>query len=122
MKQDTKQMMLFKQVLKKKLLLILTTAISTLIPTCSFLREEEAKIGIIQNVTNIIDDREHPMNEFLVQRVFQIVSRYEDANDSGDLKNDPNVLGKIKTYHPHSKLGCIAQGMLQHLLLIFLLS
>jgi hypothetical protein len=60
-----------------------------------FLRETESQIGIIIQVANAIHDKRHPsyvkhqIVQLLTQRVFQIASGYEDANDSNDLKNDP---------------------------------
>jgi hypothetical protein len=60
-----------------------------------YLREIESKIGIINKIANIIGDKRHPsytkhsIYQLLTQRVFQISSGYEDANDCNELRNDP---------------------------------
>ena len=60
-----------------------------------FLREVESKVQIIKRVTDVLRDRrhsayvKHQFNQLLTQRVFQVASGYEDANDSDTLKDDP---------------------------------
>ncbi len=61
------------------------------------LRETEKRIGIIEALSKVIRDNRHPSyvkhsrNELLSQRIFQIASGYEDANDSNDLRIDPAI-------------------------------
>ena len=62
-----------------------------------FLREVERRRGIIRRIADALPDRRHPsyvthqLVELLKQRVFQIISGYEDANDCDDLRRDPIV-------------------------------
>ncbi len=64
-------------------------------PDCFFFAKPESQIGIINQVADAIHDKRHPsyvkhqIVQLLTQRVFQIASGYEDANDSNDLKNAP---------------------------------
>ncbi|MBU0558200.1 MAG: transposase [Bacteroidetes bacterium] len=59
------------------------------------LKEVEKNIGIIKAIESVLEDRrdsryvEHQYSEMLSQRVFQIASGYEDANDCNSLKDDP---------------------------------
>lgn len=59
------------------------------------LKEVEDQINIIQSMTEVINDHrdaryiKHSINELLLQRIFQIASGYEDANDCDELRNDP---------------------------------
>ncbi len=59
------------------------------------LREVEQQIGIIKALANIIDDPrdaryvKHTIMDMLMQRVGQIASGYEDANDCNELRDDP---------------------------------
>jgi len=58
------------------------------------LREIETRNGILQSITNCIqEDRrpgyvKHSISSMLTQRVFQIAAGYEDANDCDTLRND----------------------------------
>jgi len=58
------------------------------------LREIENRNGILQSITNCIqEDRhcgyvKHSINSMLTQRVFQIAAGYEDANDCNTLRDD----------------------------------
>jgi hypothetical protein len=58
------------------------------------LKEVESKIGIINSISNCInDDRHssyisHSISSMISQRVFQIAAGYEDANDCDELKED----------------------------------
>jgi Transposase DDE domain group 1 len=60
-----------------------------------FLREIEAHVGIISRMAGALDDRrdpryiDHSYEELLRQRIFQIASGYEDANDCNSLRHDP---------------------------------
>lgn len=57
--------------------------------------EAERKLGVIQRMTSVIDDRRdprkvrHELDEMLAQRVFAIACSYEDCNDFDDLCRDP---------------------------------
>ncbi len=59
------------------------------------LREAEQHVGIINNFTNSIHDRRdqryvtQELKDILSQRIYQIASGYEDANDSNALRSDP---------------------------------
>ena len=57
--------------------------------------EAERKLGVIQQMASVIDDRRDPrkvrhgLDEMLAQRVFAIACGYEDCNDFDDLCRDP---------------------------------
>lgn len=59
------------------------------------LREVEDQLGLIKDLASVItDDRDqryvdHTYEEILSQRIFQIASGYEDANDCNSMRNDP---------------------------------
>ena len=59
------------------------------------LREVDNQIGLLHNIASVLnDDRDqryvgHSLETMLRQRVFQIASGYEDANDCNTLKSDP---------------------------------
>ena len=59
------------------------------------LREVADKIGIIEQLAQAIHDErhqsyvKHELIELLMQRIFQIICGYEDANDANDLRIDP---------------------------------
>jgi len=59
------------------------------------MRETANKIGIIEQLTEAIHDErhqsyvKHEITELLMQRIFQIICGYEDANDANDLRVDP---------------------------------
>ena len=58
------------------------------------LKELENEIGIIKNFSSCIDDNrdqryvDHSIESLVSQRVYQIASGYEDANDCNSLRND----------------------------------
>jgi Transposase DDE domain group 1 len=60
-----------------------------------FLREIEARVGIIRRFAAALDDprddryTDHSDEELLSQRIFQITCGYEDANDCNPLRHDP---------------------------------
>ena len=60
-----------------------------------FLREIEAQVGIISRMAGALHDprdpryTDHSYEELLRQRIFQIASGYEDANDCNTLRHDP---------------------------------
>lgn len=59
------------------------------------MRETANRIGIIEQLASAIHDKrhqgyvKHEINELLMQRIFQIICGYEDANDANDLRIDP---------------------------------
>jgi len=61
----------------------------------SFRKEVEKNIGIIKAIESVLEDKrdsryvEHQYSEMISQRVFQIASGYEDANDCNSLRDDP---------------------------------
>ncbi len=95
MGKNTKQTMLFKEISGKKVEVDFNGGDVSSDAGLLFLRETESQIGVINKVANAIHDKRHPsyvkhqIVQLLTQRVFQIASGYEDANDSNDLKNDP---------------------------------
>jgi len=95
MTQNTKQMMIFKDISHRKVIADFNGGDVSSDGGLLFLREVEADTGIIKRIADILKDKRHPgyvKHQFLhllKQRVFQIASGYEDANDSDELKNDP---------------------------------
>ncbi|MBN1181944.1 MAG: IS1380 family transposase [Bacteroidales bacterium] len=95
MKQNTKQMMLFKDIFHKKVVADFNGGDVSSDAGLLFLREVESRVKIIRRMTDVLKDRRHPgyvKHQFvhlMKQRVFQIASGYEDANDSDELRNDP---------------------------------
>jgi len=95
MRQNTKQMMLFKDISHKKVVADFNGGNVSSDGGLLFLREVESRLGMIKRITNVLIDKrhssyiKHDINELMKQRVFQIASGYEDANDSDELKNDP---------------------------------
>jgi len=95
MTQSTKQMILFKDIFHKKVVADFDGGDVSTDAGLLFLREVEFRTGIIRRVAHVLKDKRHPgyvKHQFirlLKQRVFQIASGYEDANDSNELKNDP---------------------------------
>ena len=59
------------------------------------MRETAKRIGIIEQLAETIHDKrhqsyvKHEITELLMQRIFQIICGYEDANDANDLRVDP---------------------------------
>lgn len=92
-----KQLLLFKDISGKKLEADFDGGEVSSDAGVLFLRETEAKHGIIRRMTNVLRDRRHQSYishdqfELFSQRVFQIASGYEDGNDSNDLRKDPII-------------------------------
>ena len=95
MKEYTKQLTFFKDIFGKKVEVDFNGGEVSSDGGLLFLRETESKLKIIKRITEVLRDKRHPayvkhqIAELLTQRVFQIASGYEDANDSNDLRNDP---------------------------------
>ena len=95
MTQNTKQMILFKDISHKKVVADFNGGDVSSDAGLLFLRELDFRIGIVRRIAEVLPDRRHPgyvkheMEQLLRQRVFQIASGYEDANDSDHLKHDP---------------------------------
>ena len=88
-------MMIFKDISHKKVVADFNGGDVSSDGGLLFLREIEFKIQVIKRITDVLKDRrhpgyvKHPINQLLTQRVFQVASGYEDANDSDTLKDDP---------------------------------
>jgi len=95
MQENTKQMILFKEISGKKVIADFNGGEVSSDAGLLFLREVESKLGIIKSVSEVLRDRRHPgyvvhpLIDLITQRVFQIASGYEDADDSDDLRKDP---------------------------------
>jgi len=95
MNKNTNQLTLFKDFFHKKIEVDFNGGEVSSDAGWLFLREMESKTGIISKIANIIGDKRHPgytrhsICQLLTQRVFQISSGYEDANDCNELRNDP---------------------------------
>ncbi|MDM8543633.1 transposase [Desulfococcaceae bacterium HSG9] len=69
------------------------------------IREIEERIGLIKSMAGVIPDCRdaryvrHTLTDLLMQRVAQIASGYEDANDCDGLRNDP-VFKILAGRHP----------------------
>jgi len=93
----TKQLLLFKDISGKKVEADFDGGEVSSDGGLLFLRETEAKHRIIRRMANVLRDRRHQsyithdLLELLSQRVFQIASGYEDANDCDDLRKDPII-------------------------------
>ena len=93
--QNTKQMMLFKELFGKKVQVDFNGGDVSSDGGLLLLREAAAKMSLFEKVANAIHDNRHPsyirhgIMEMIKQRVFQIVSGYEDSNDSNELRKDP---------------------------------
>ena len=107
--QNTKQMMLFKDIFHKKVVADFNGGNVSSDAGLLFLREVEHRTGIIKGMADALKDRRHSSYvkhhfiHLLKQRVFQVASGYEDANDSDDLKNDPIM--KIVCEKPNTSLA-----------------
>ena len=95
MTQNTKQMMIFKDISHKKVVADFNGGDVSSDGGLLFLREIESKVKIIKRITDVLKDKRHQgyvkhnVNQLLTQRVFQVAAGYEDANDSDTLKDDP---------------------------------
>ncbi len=93
----TKQLLLFKDISGKKVEADFDGGEVSSDAGLLFLRETEAKHGIIRRMAEVLRDRRHQsyithdVLELFSQRVFQIASGYEDANDCDDLRKDPII-------------------------------
>jgi hypothetical protein len=93
----TKQLLLFKDISGKKVEADFDGGEVSSDAGLLFLRETEAKHGIIRRMANVLRDRRHQsyithdVLELFSQRVFQIASGYEDANDCDGLRKDPII-------------------------------
>lgn len=91
----TKQLLLFKDISGKKIEADFDGGEVSSDAGLLFLREVEKRSGIIRRIANVFRDRRHPgyithqLLELLKQRVFQIISGYEDGNDCDALRSDP---------------------------------
>jgi len=92
MEQYTKQMLLFKDILGKKVEIDFNGYDVSTDTGLLFLREVEDKTHIIAHISDVIRDNRHPgyvehnIYNILKQRVFQIAIGYEDCDD---LRDDP---------------------------------
>jgi hypothetical protein len=95
MKQSKKQMLLFKEISGKKVEVDFNGGQVSSDAGWLLLRETEHKLRLIRRMSEVLRDRRHPgyvkhqIVRLLCQRVFQIASGYEDANDCDDLRYDP---------------------------------
>jgi hypothetical protein len=95
MRENTKQTMIFKEFLHKKVEVDFDGGEITSDAGLLFLRETESQIGIIANISKVLKDKRNPayikhtLPQLLTQRVFQIAAGYEDSNDCNKLKDDP---------------------------------
>lgn len=93
----TKQLLLFKDISGKKVQADFDGGEISSDAGLLFLREVERQSGAIGCISGVLRDRRHPsyithpLVELLKQRVFQIISGYEDANDCDGLRRDPIV-------------------------------
>ena len=84
----TKQLILFKDLFSKKIEADFDGGEVSSDAGLLFFRDVEARMGLIQKMTDSLRDRRHPsyikhqLLELFKQRVFQIVCGYEDGNDS----------------------------------------
>ena len=78
------------------------------------LREVEQQLGLVEALANVIPDTrdarytEHRTKELLLQRIGQIISGYEDANDCNTLRQDP-VFKIFAGRLPESDAGLASQ-------------
>ncbi len=79
------------------------------------LRGVDQQIGLIERLTQAVDDRrhpsyiEHPLRDLFVQRIFQIACGYADGNDANVLRTDPLFkLGVDR--HPLARAMDLASG------------
>ena len=95
MTQYTNQLMFFKELFGKKVQVDFNGGDVSSDAGLLLLREAEAKLGLFEKIAHAIHDDRHPsyikhgIMELLKQRVYQIASGYEDANDSNELRKDP---------------------------------
>ena len=95
MTQNTKQMMFFKAISHKKIMADFDGGDVSSDAGLLFIRESESNTGIISRIANVLHDQRHPgyvkhdLEQLLRQRSYQIISGYEDANDSNELRHDP---------------------------------
>jgi hypothetical protein len=109
MTQNTKQMLLFKDIFHKKVVADFNGGDVSSDAGLLFLNEVEHRIKLIKRMVGVLRDKrhsgyvKHQLVDLMKQRVFQVSSGYEDANDSDDLKNDPIM--KIVCEKPDTSLA-----------------
>jgi len=92
---DTQQLMLFKEISGKKMQVDFDGGEVSSDGGLLLLREAETNSGVIRRVIDVLPERRHTsyvkhnLIELATQRVFQIISGYEDGNDCNHLRNDP---------------------------------
>lgn len=95
MKQNTKQMIIFKDISGKKVVADFNGGDVSSDAGLLLLRESETTLDLFEKVADALDDNrhasyiKHELTQLLKQRVYQIASGYEDANDSNELRRDP---------------------------------
>jgi len=93
----TKQLLLFKDISGKKIQADFNGGEVSSDAGLLFLREVERRSAAIGRIAKVLRVRRHPSYithppvELLKQRVFQIISGYEDANDCDSFRRDPIV-------------------------------
>ena len=95
MKKFDKQLLLFKDISRKKIEADFKGSEVSSDAGLLLLREVERGVGLFHRIAEVLRDRRHPgyvkhqIIELLKQRVFQIACGYEDGDDSDELRNDP---------------------------------
>jgi len=93
--EDTQQLMMFKEISGKKVQVDFDGGEVSSDGGLLFVHESEAEWGTIGRVVDVMHDRrhsgyvKHQLRELATQRVFQIISGYEDGNDCNELRDDP---------------------------------
>lgn len=107
MKNNTKQVPLFKDIFNKTVELDFNGGDLSSDTGLILLRQIEQKIGIIKRITGVLPDNrhqsyiDHALWHLLAQRVFQIAAGYEDGNDCDTLRYDP-ILKMVCDKKPQS--------------------
>jgi len=92
---DREQLLLFKEISGKKVQVDFDGGAMSSDGGLLLFRQAELELGILDRVIGVLPDRRHPgyvkhhLHELARQRVFQIISGYEDGNDCNHLRNDP---------------------------------
>ena len=95
MEQNTQLSLQFASISGKKVTADFTGGDVTSDVGVMVMREVADKIGIIEQLAQAIHDErhqsyvKHELTELLMQRIFQIICGYDDANDANDLRIDP---------------------------------
>ncbi len=107
MKNNTKQVPLFKDIFNKTVELDFNGGDLSSDTGLILLRQIEQKIGIIKRIAGVLPDNrhqsyiDHDLWHLLSQRVFQIAAGYEDGNDCDTLRYDP-ILKMVCDKKPQS--------------------